>query len=437
MEITVSDITLRNCNVQLNKIEHLTQKECFVSVVKCKLTKAQLQELKSKKLTKEEKYLLLPHKKSQSTKKSNTKAVKKGAKFQLKITSFFGDNKKGRVSPDSGVSSRAESPETDDDENNSADDTLNDSKAKDDFLKSIDKDDESGVDEESSSDGEDSGSDWEDGKEDIKPKYTKVRTKKAPVKCSVIHIEKSEKGEYELKRDQKIKEKEAMMAALKAQWQNFKAATEVRTAASKPRQCRPKVSMEPEEVRRSGRVVGTKPEYDELNDDWRPPSNKKLRYGFDEENYRPAQKEGGNRTGQGKTILDPNVDMLMPEDVTQAMLKKIHFGGRKTYDSATGTCCHQCRQKTTDTKTVCRSGHCIGVRGQFCGTCLNNRYGESVAEALKDPDWTCPPCRNICNCSFCLETPTGQLFYIAREKGFKSVHHYLENLRAKWDNDED
>lgn len=35
-------------------------------------------------------------------------------------------------------------------------------------------------------------------------------------------------------------------------------------------------------------------------------------------------------------------------------------------------------------KTVCRSGLCIGVRGQFCGICLKNRYGENVEEALKD-----------------------------------------------------
>ena len=52
------------------------------------------------------------------------------------------------------------------------------------------------------------------------------------------------------------------------QWQNFKAANEVRVAA-KPRQYRLKEPIEPGEIRRSGRVVGTKPEYDELNDDWR------------------------------------------------------------------------------------------------------------------------------------------------------------------------
>lgn len=29
-----------------------------------------------------------------------------------------------------------------------------------------------------------------------------------------------------------------------------------------------------------------------------------------------------------------------------------------------GTSCHQCRQKTNDMKTICRSGACFGVRGQ-------------------------------------------------------------------------
>lgn len=50
-----------------------------------------------------------------------------------------------------------------------------------------------------------------------------------------------------------------------------------------------------------------------------------------------------------------------------------------------GNTCHQCRQKTIDTKTVCRNQGCGGVRGQFCGPCLRNRYGEDVRTALLDP----------------------------------------------------
>lgn len=50
-----------------------------------------------------------------------------------------------------------------------------------------------------------------------------------------------------------------------------------------------------------------------------------------------------------------------------------------------GSTCHQCRQKTIDTKTNCRNPECWGVRGQFCGPCLRNRYGEEVKDALLDP----------------------------------------------------
>ena len=101
----------------------------------------------------------------------------------------------------------------------------------------------------------------------------------------------------------------------------------------------------------------------------------------------------------------------------------------KRYDSINGTSCHQCRQKTDDLKTVCRNDNCVGIRGQFCGPCLRNRYGESVKEAIMDPDWFCPPCRNICNCSFCMKkrgrSCTGQLIGIARQNGYTDVKSFL------------
>lgn len=58
---------------------------------------------------------------------------------------------------------------------------------------------------------------------------------------------------------------------------------------------------------------------------------------------------------------------------------------RKTCDKSKTILPNVCRQKTMDTKTVCRSGDCSGVRGLFCGPCLKNRYGEEVKEALLDP----------------------------------------------------
>lgn len=103
---------------------------------------------------------------------------------------------------------------------------------------------------------------------------------------------------------------------------------------------------------------------------------------------------------------------------------------QKVYDRINGTTCHQCRQKTRDQKTVCHNKNCSGVRGQFCGPCLKNRYGEDIREKLLDPEWVCPPCRGKCNCSFCLpkkgRPPTGIMIHIAKEAGFDSVQEYLE-----------
>uniref|UniRef100_A0A2K5S3Z2 Zinc-finger domain-containing protein n=1 Tax=Cebus imitator TaxID=2715852 RepID=A0A2K5S3Z2_CEBIM len=80
-----------------------------------------------------------------------------------------------------------------------------------------------------------------------------------------------------------------------------------------------------------------------------------------------------------------------------------------------------CRQKTIDTKTNCRNPDCCGL----CGPCIRNRYGEEVKDALLDPNWHCPPCRGICNCSFCRQRDgrcsTGVLVYLARYHGFGNV----------------
>lgn len=42
------------------------------------------------------------------------------------------------------------------------------------------------------------------------------------------------------------------------------------------------------------------------------------------------------------------------------------------------------------------------------------RYGENVLEVNDNPDWICPVCRGICNCSRCRRVkgwaPTGQIY---------------------------
>lgn len=124
------------------------------------------------------------------------------------------------------------------------------------------------------------------------------------------------------------------------------------------------------------------------------------------------------------------------EDITQEELENISFSAKeKVYNRAIGSTCHQCRQKTIDTKTNCRNPECVGVRGQFCGPCLRNRYGELVRNALLDSNWQCPPCRGICNCSFCRHREgrcaTGVLVYLAKYHGYDNVHAYLKSLKKE------
>ena len=118
-------------------------------------------------------------------------------------------------------------------------------------------------------------------------------------------------------------------------------------------------------------------------------------------------------------------DAVTTEDLILVAMRT----SEKTYDSENGTTCHQCRQKTDDLKTVCRSESCFGVRGQFCGPCLKNRYGEDAKKAIMDPEWMCPPCRGICNCSFCMKKrgrrATGIMIHLAKDQGFNDVKSFL------------
>ncbi|XP_022093131.1 cell division cycle-associated 7-like protein [Acanthaster planci] len=129
----------------------------------------------------------------------------------------------------------------------------------------------------------------------------------------------------------------------------------------------------------------------------------------------------------------PHEAARQPEDITEEELQMVAECVRdKKYNAEVGTTCHQCRQKTIDMKTICRYDGCTGVRGQFCGPCLRNRYGEDAKAALLNPDWICPPCRGICNCSFCRKKQgrhaTGILIHLARESGYTSVKDYLEKF---------
>lgn len=150
--------------------------------------------------------------------------------------------------------------------------------------------------------------------------------------------------------------------------------------------------------------------------------------------YEEVDEPPRRRTYSGMKAL-PHV-VIPVEEVTELDLDRICNNVReKVYNQSTGSTCHQCRQKTTDTKTNCRNPECVGVRGQFCGPCLRNRYGEEVRDALLNPEWYCPPCRGICNCSFCRaregRCATGVLVYLAKYHGYDNVHSYLKSLKRE------
>ncbi|XP_076166679.1 cell division cycle-associated 7-like protein [Ptiloglossa arizonensis] len=147
----------------------------------------------------------------------------------------------------------------------------------------------------------------------------------------------------------------------------------------------------------------------------------------DNDFYKYTKKKKVHRAS--KSPYDPD-SVPSVDEITDDMLNNVAVkSSLKQYSRINGTSCHQCRQKTLDTKTVCRSGECIGVRGQFCGPCLRGRYGESAVEALKDPNWICPPCRDLCNCSICRTRsglrPTGILAPVVQGEGYSSVMDYL------------
>ena len=145
------------------------------------------------------------------------------------------------------------------------------------------------------------------------------------------------------------------------------------------------------------------------------------------------QNSSGSEDSDGspkRKRRSPNRPPKQPVEITEEDLILVaERVADKQYDQTNGTSCHQCRQKTDDLKTTCRSQSCFGVRGQFCGPCLKNRYGEDAKKALMDPKWECPPCRGICNCSFCMKKRgrrcTGIMIHLAKERGFNDVKSFL------------
>ncbi|XP_030163944.1 cell division cycle-associated 7-like protein isoform X1 [Lynx canadensis] len=236
-----------------------------------------------------------------------------------------------------------------------------------------------------------------------------------------------------LKRTMNIKENKAMLAQLLAELNSMPDFFPVRTpnSASKKRTVR-RAFSEGQITRRTNPTRSARPPEKFALENFTVSAAK-----FAEEFYSFRRRKtisGGKCQGYRRRH---RVSSFRPvEDITEEDLENVAITVRdKIYDKVLGNTCHQCRQKTIDTKTVCRNQGCGGVRGQFCGPCLRNRYGEDVRSALLDPDWMCPPCRGICNCSYCRKRDgrcaTGILIHLAKFYGYNNVKEYLESLQKQ------
>merc|ERR1719312_648990 len=466
---SLMEIGVKPCYVKMPASLPPKLRRCFVTLNKVVVANA------NQSFTGSEKQLLLP-KRARGGRKKGTPATKltKAGKPQRRrstIASLLAAGRggklptreqltTGRVSPDSGIDSRSQTPdeELEEEEGGVSDgeDVLQPDQEQihADFLESLESDDEDeGLGSEQSNAGsEQSNAGSENSNAGIKPptKGDQSNVLSRPSKGNsssggsdpffhsmAAMFSSLPKSDYELDREKRIQEKNLLMAALKAEMDGFKAEVLPKPLAlPKPRKPvgtpRMRRVASVGEVRHSGRVRKEKVSYSGLVDDFRE-SSLRIRRSLNPDDegyhvYRQKQKVVG---WTGRSHIDPNLNVLQPEDITQDMIDRIAVSSKKVYDQVLGSSCHQCRQKTVDTKTICRSGQCSGVRGQFCGVCLYNRYGESVAAALRDPTWRCPVCRGCCNCSFCLERPTGILHPTALRLGFASVHHYLEHLKLK------
>eukprot|EP00090_Calanus_glacialis_P019559 TRINITY_DN3001_c0_g2_i1.p1 TRINITY_DN3001_c0_g2~~TRINITY_DN3001_c0_g2_i1.p1 ORF type:complete len:526 (-),score=213.35 TRINITY_DN3001_c0_g2_i1:279-1856(-) len=398
---------------------------------------------------------------------SPAKNVVEATEERKRITSGDSDSR-----PDSGFASRAETPAVWSEAGSKAGSPHKEEEAEEkDVQKEKDAEDSEEESEKESSSEEESESDWDGDSDDgfkkaaKKPAPKKVKGKAARARAAlnkpviIPGAMKSELNAYEQIRHDNIKEREAMLAALMADFQEYKQDAGIANAKKPAQKRKRRLDDDGSAFRTSVGDVGRRkssrlaeqPEgeekplgsqvWDAENKEFKEYKLAEEQSDYDEQDYqnhevREKKKNTAHRGGK-----DPNEGFLMPEDITPSMLKKIGTSlSSKVYNQNIGTTCHQCRQKTVDTKTICRSGECVGVRGQFCGRCLEIRYGEDAKEALMDPHWKCPPCRNFCNCSICRNRngkgATGMLIQLAQAKGFDNVADYLKHLTNKKGTDE-
>ncbi|XP_032091723.1 cell division cycle-associated 7-like protein [Thamnophis elegans] len=229
------------------------------------------------------------------------------------------------------------------------------------------------------------------------------------------------------RRDQNIQENKAVLAQLLADLEAISSSTE--TPSTKRKKVLRTRSSRDTIQRRANPMRSARPP-----ENFAVERNPPMQW-VDNETYHNLMKRKLNEhiLGSPKKRKMVRITGLRSVVVTNEELEQTAFNNKdKIHHKIWGTTCHQCRQKTLDTKTICHNEDCVGVRGQFCGPCLRNRYGEDVKVALLNPEWLCPPCRGVCNCSSCRKRDgycaTGTLIHLAKLYGYSSVKEYLESM---------
>lgn len=153
---------------------------------------------------------------------------------------------------------------------------------------------------------------------------------------------------------------------------------------------------------------------------------------FDSQESLPQQSSSTNddQSGQPETAILGSPDQTPPDNSISIVSRRVRpagvfVQGSRVYDPVNGITCHQCRQKTIEKKTQCSRCH----KGHLCSRCLQNRYGEVFEQVQQNPNWICPQCRGICNCSTCLNkqgrSAVGMLIAEVHDRGYNSVAEML------------
>ncbi|KAK7400854.1 hypothetical protein VNO78_12162 [Psophocarpus tetragonolobus] len=224
---------------------------------------------------------------------------------------------------------------------------------------------------------------------------------------------------YEQARDQRIKENMERMHKLGL----FDLSLKLKLPKKNPLPKKKKTTSEPNHSpqRRSSRIMSLTP----INYSEKPLRNSASKDNDEVEIFIPE--------GTNPEVYTEEQEKLLGDCETawELCVDGYDEDGNRIYDPINGETCHQCRQKTRCQHTQCNK--CELLQGQFCGDCLYMRYGENVTEVNHNTKWTCPPCRDICNCSRCRRAkgwmPTGNIYSKVSKLGFKSVAHYLIKTR--------